>query len=105
MHGALLDAVSHLLAGRFIRARKSAEISLAQDRVLAAGGEARPAAPQVRALAHLVAAEGAQALQDRAGREHHLRLALEQAEGERERQGTVAEAVRIVTVGEVFEAE
>src|SRR6185436_8633636 len=31
MHAALLDAISHLLAGRFIRARKSAEAVLEQE--------------------------------------------------------------------------
>src|SRR5512133_4182528 len=40
MHGSLLDAFSHLLAGRFIRARKSAESALAQERSLSSGGQA-----------------------------------------------------------------
>lgn len=79
MHGALLDALSHLLAGRFIRARKSAEASLAQQQSLEASGEKLSNAGQVRTLAHLLAAESAQALQDRAAREEHLRLALEHA--------------------------
>ena len=79
MHAALLDAAGHLLAGRFIRARKSAEASLAQEKSLAAGGERLAAGAQVRSLAHLLAAESAQALQDRPGREEHLKLALEQA--------------------------
>jgi len=79
MHAFLLESISHMLAGRFIRARKSAEAALAQEKSLAAGGEALAAAGRVRTLAHLLAAESAQALQDKAGREEHLKLALEQA--------------------------
>jgi HemY protein len=79
MHGSLLDAMSHLLAGRFIRARKSAEAALGQEKSLAGGGQQPDNAAQVRTLAHLLAAESSQALQDRAAREDHLKLALEQA--------------------------
>jgi HemY protein len=79
MHGSLLDALSHLLAGRFIRARKSAQAALGQERSLESGGQRAENAAQVRTLAHLLAAESAQALQDRTSREHHLKLALEQA--------------------------
>jgi HemY protein len=79
MHGSLLDALSHLLAGRFIRARKSAEAALGQEKSLAGGGQTPDNAAQVRTLAHLLAAEISQALQDRAAREDHLKLALEQA--------------------------
>ena len=75
----LLDSISHLAAGRFIRARKSAQAALGQERSLAAGGGRLPNASQVRTLAHLLAAESAQALQDRPAREEHLRQALEQS--------------------------
>jgi HemY protein len=97
MHGALLDALSHLLAGRFIRARKSAEVALAQEKSLAASGEVVPAAAQVRTLAHLMAAESAQLLQDKAAREHHLQLALDQAAaqpGPEMREGALLRAAR-----------
>lgn len=77
----LLDSLSHLVAGRFIRARKSAEVALAQEKSLSAGGERLPNAVQVRTLSHLLAAESAQALQDRPAREDHLKLALEQSSG------------------------
>lgn len=77
----LLDSLSHLIAGRFIRARKSAEVALAQEKSLSAGGERLPNAVQVRTLSHLLAAESAQALQDRPAREDHLKLALEQSQG------------------------
>jgi HemY protein len=75
----LLDSLSHLLAGRFIRARKSAQAALSQEKSLNSGGERLSNAGQVRALAHLLAAESAQALQDRSAREEHLTQALEQA--------------------------
>jgi HemY protein len=78
MHGSLLDAFSHLLAGRYIRARKSAEAALGQEKSLATGGQRPANAAQLRTLAHLLAAESAQALQDRPAREEHLKLALEQ---------------------------
>ncbi|HYD74846.1 heme biosynthesis protein HemY [Ramlibacter sp.] len=78
MHAFLLDALSHLLAGRFIRARKSAEGALAQEASLNAGGAGPANGPQVRALAHLLAAESAHALQDRSARELHLKQALDQ---------------------------
>ncbi|MGE4242804.1 heme biosynthesis protein HemY [Ramlibacter sp.] len=79
MHRALHDAISHLWAGRFIRARKSAEAALAQEASLDAGGQRAPAAEQLRAVAHLLAAESAQALQDKSAREEHLRRALDAA--------------------------
>jgi HemY protein len=79
MHGSILDALSHLLAGRFLRARKSAEAALGQEKSLESGGQRPDNAGQVRTLAHLLAAESAQALQDRTSREEHLKLALEQA--------------------------
>ena len=97
MHGALLDSIAHLLAGRFLRSRKSAEAALAQEKSLASAGDKVAAGGQVRTLAHLLAAESAQALQDKPSREEHLRLALEQAqaEGAQEMQeGTLMRAAR-----------
>ncbi|MBA2964185.1 MULTISPECIES: heme biosynthesis HemY N-terminal domain-containing protein [Ramlibacter] len=87
MHALLLDALSHLLAGRFIRARKSAEAALVQETSLAAAGAGPGNGPQLRTLAHLLAAESAQSLQDRSGREEHLKRALEQS-GARDAQET-----------------
>ena len=81
MFGSLLDGLSHMLAGRFIRARKSAEAVLVQEHSLDIGGQRVANAAQVRTLAHLLAAESAQALQDRPSREEHLKQALEQASG------------------------
>jgi HemY protein len=97
MHAFLLDALSHLLAGRFIRARKSAESALAQEASLRGGGAAPANAAQVRTLAHLLAAESAQSLQDRAAREEHLKLALDQTgsrEGQETHEGALLRAAR-----------
>ncbi len=76
LHAALLDALAQLLAGRFSRARKSALAALAQEKTLAALDVVLPQAAQVRALSHLLAAESAQALQDRVARDAHLQQAL-----------------------------
>jgi HemY protein len=97
MHGSLLDALSHLIAGRFIRARKLAEGALSQEQSLEAGGLSLSNAGQVRTLAHLVAAESAQSLQDRPAREEHLRQALQQAssrDAQEIREGALMRAAR-----------
>jgi HemY protein len=79
MHVALLDALAHLVAGRFIRAKKAAESVLAREAAMARSGEALAHAGRLRALSSLLAAESAQALQDKTGREEHFREALAQA--------------------------
>ncbi|MCZ8095478.1 MAG: heme biosynthesis protein HemY, partial [Acidovorax sp.] len=79
MHHALLDALTHMLAGRFLRSRKSALASISQESALQVAGEPVPHGKQLRALAHLIAAESSHALQDRATRESHLQNALEEA--------------------------
>ncbi|SIQ86984.1 heme biosynthesis protein HemY [Pseudacidovorax sp. RU35E] len=88
LHAALLDSVVQLLAGRFTRARKSALAALAQEHVLSGLEAQLPQAQQVRVLAHLMAAESAQALQDRSARDAHLQHALNEG---RERGGMSAE--------------
>jgi HemY protein len=92
MHASLLDSISHLLAGRFIRARKSAEAALGQEKSLGKGGQPPGNAVQLRTIAHMLAAESAQALQDKVAREDHLRQALEQA-GSRDAQETIEGAL------------
>ena len=79
LHGALLDSTEQLMAGRFSRSRKAAQAALTQEAALAGLGTRLPQAQQVRALAHLLAAESAQALQDRQARDDHLRHALEES--------------------------
>lgn len=79
MHAALLDALTHMLGGRFIRSRKAAVAALSQEHALAAAGETVPHGGQLRALAHMIAAEASHALQDSATRESHLQDALKEA--------------------------
>ncbi|MDM0018628.1 heme biosynthesis protein HemY [Variovorax saccharolyticus] len=91
LHSALLDAAAQLLAGRFSRARKAAQSALVQERRLAALDARLPQALQVRVLAHLLAAESAQALQDRPARDAHLQQALNESS---ERAAMVAPETR-----------
>lgn len=79
LFSALVDAQLHQYAGRFIRARKAALAALQQEQALSSSGEALADAPRVRALGHALAAEASHALQDKATRDEHLRLALEHA--------------------------
>lgn len=80
---ALLDALSHLMAGRFIRARKSAELALVHEARLADsdGGDKMQGASRLRAMAHLLAAEGAHALLDRESRLQHWQQAKDHSAG------------------------
>src|SRR3569832_1221290 len=97
MHAAMLDSVSHLLSGRFIRARKSAEGALALVWSLAVGGFAPANGAQLRTLAHVLAAESAQSLQDKAAREEHMSLALEEGgarDAQETREGALMRAAR-----------
>lgn len=79
LHASLLDAAVQLLAGRFSRSRKAALAALGQERALAALDARLPQAHQVRVMAHLLAAESAQSLQDRPARDAHLQQALNES--------------------------
>ena len=77
----LFNAQSHFLAGRYIRSRKSALSALSLDK---SREHSHPKSadlvgnePQLRALAHVMAAQSAHALQDSAARDDHLKQALE----------------------------
>lgn len=97
MHAAVLDALTHQQAGRFLRARKAAEAALQQEEALAAGGHAVQHAGKLRATAHLVAAESAHALQDRTTRETHLQQLLAETTGreaQETREGVQLQAAR-----------
>ncbi len=97
LNGMLVDAISHLAAGRFLRARKSAEAMLSQEASLRESGVQLSQGPSLRALAHLLAAESAQSLQDRAGRDEHLKLSLEHStarETQAVREGSLMRAAR-----------
>jgi len=97
MHVALLDALSHMMAGRFIRARKAAEVVLARESAMARSGETLAYSARLRSLSHLLAAESAQSLQDTVAREDHLRQSLEQAsrrDAQETREGVQLRAAR-----------
>jgi HemY protein len=97
MHVALLDALSHLLAGRFIRARKAAQLALARESAVASAGEVLPYAGRWRAISHLLAAQSAQALQDRDAREAEFQAALSaasQGDAQETREGLQLRAAR-----------
>ena len=85
MYGALLDALAHQLAGRHIRATKSAQAALAQEKSLAllsshgghVTGHSASRSSQLQSLAHLLVAESAQSLQNKELRDQHMQLALQ----------------------------
>lgn len=89
MYGALMDALAHQLAGRYIRATKSAQNALVQEKSLARlasesgqapdhfSGVTSARASQLQSLAHLLVAESAQSLQNISLRDEHLALALQ----------------------------
>ena len=79
LHVSLLESMSHLLAGRFIRARKSAESVLVREAAVSHGDDVLAYSGRLRALAHLLAAESAHTLQDHTARDEHFSKALEQA--------------------------
>jgi HemY protein len=80
-HAALLDSMGHLMAGRFLRARKAAEQTLAKEALLQASGVTLDHAVSLRTMAHIMAAEASHALQDKTKRQQHLDLALAQVQG------------------------
>jgi HemY protein len=71
---AVLDALSHQLAGRFVRAQASAQQAVDQLRGVPAGQW--PRRDQLQLLAHLLLAESAQSLQNRERRDDNLQAAL-----------------------------
>ena len=85
MYGALMDALAHQLAGRYIRATRSAQNALTQEKSLSrladesgqVPGYSPTRASQLQSLANLLVAESAQALQNKALRDEHLQLALQ----------------------------
>lgn len=96
---ALFDALSHQMAGRFVRARSAAREALTQFEADAIPGD-EPVAEQPRwqAMAHLLAAEAAHSLRDHAARDREFGLALTAAAGSTEgcvvREGALLRAIR-----------
>lgn len=82
-YGALLDAFTHFMAGRYVRSRNAAQQAIAKEAAYQVDENARIShASALRTLAHVTAAEAAHALQDSAARELHLKdaqLAVAQA--------------------------
>jgi HemY protein len=81
MHAALLDALAQWFSGRYVRAAKSAEHALELEAVLDGMHTADDLPPrhaqQLRVLAHLIAAESAQALRNRSSRDLHLKTIVD----------------------------
>ena len=78
VHAALLDGMALFMEGRFLRARKSAELVLVREKSLSEGGELMEHSGALRSVAHILAAESAHALQDKSSRQHHLDAALQE---------------------------
>lgn len=85
IQSALLDSLSHLVSGRFVRARKAAELVVSLENSVTKGGERLDYVGRLRTIAHLLAAESAHAVQDRTVRESHFQQALTES-GRRDAQ-------------------
>ena len=72
--GAVMDALSHQLAGRFVRAQSAAQQAVDQLKGVPSGHW--PRRDQLQLLAHLLLAESAQSLQNRERRDDNLQAAL-----------------------------
>ncbi|NBQ88449.1 MAG: heme biosynthesis protein HemY [Betaproteobacteria bacterium] len=81
VHAALTDSIAQLIAGRYSRARKQAQAAIEQQAQLETTDRPLAHGRQIEALAHLMAAESAHALQDRAARDEHLRQIALLADG------------------------
>lgn len=79
LYQALVDSLSHLQAGRFVRARKSADTLLKLSDDLRTEDHNLPQEATLRAMAHMLAADSAHALRDVAARDVHYAQALEDA--------------------------
>ena len=72
--------MGQFMAGRFLRARRAAETVLSREASLNAAEQKLGHSVALRALAHVMVAESAHALQDKALREEHLAQALHEAQ-------------------------
>ncbi len=79
-HAAMLESISHFRAGRFLRARKAAQTALEREASLKDAGLQLDHAVSLRALAHMMVAESAHALQDRSLRQSHWQQSLDAAQ-------------------------
>jgi HemY protein len=93
IYAGLMDSIFNMLAGRFVRSRKSAQQVVEVEESMSAGGDALPDASRLRMLAHLLAAESSHALQDRTHRDLHFQRALSEADAQE--AGDVRDGVRL----------
>ncbi len=77
VQSSLVDALAHLVAGRFVRARKAAEYALAMHTRADAQDESQGRSLRIQAILHLVAAESAHAVQDHSQRDKHFQQATD----------------------------
>lgn len=93
--GAVLDALSNQIAGRFVRAQAAGLSALEQ--LNSHPATQWPRRGQLQMLAHLLVAEAAQSLQNRGTRDEHLQAALHPKlakESTEAREGALMRAVR-----------
>lgn len=95
MHAAAMQAMAQLQAGRFVRARKAALSALAQQKALREAGDDIPHGLELRVLAHVLAANSSQALQDHTQRDEHWQQALQEAQ-QAKGQPELREGVQLV---------
>lgn len=79
MYQAFVASFSHLQAGRYLRARKSAQQLLKLSDELRAEHADIPQGDSLRAIAHMFSADSAHALRDTAARDAHYEQALQNA--------------------------
>lgn len=79
MYQTLVESLSHLQAGRYVRARKSALGLLKLSDELRADHAKVPQDASLRAIAHMLAADSAHALRDVTARDTHYEQALQDA--------------------------
>jgi HemY protein len=91
----LLEAMVHLAAGRFVRARKAADSVLRHERQLARSEQRLPYGVRLQALTHMLAAQSAHALQDRKARDEHVQLALELVQPDRHDDAEVRDGLQL----------
>ena len=73
---ALVDTLVHLMAGRYVRARKAAQYAIAMHTRVDAKDPAQARSLRIEAVLHLLAAEGAHAVQDKSLRDTHYQQAM-----------------------------
>jgi HemY protein len=86
IYTALLDSLSHLVSGRYIRSRKAAELVVSLEEAVSSGGEKLAHSSRLLTITHLIAAEAAHALQDKPLRDGHFEQSLAMA-SDRDVQG------------------